>query len=90
MKHKESLFFWRDNTGHEVDVIIEKTNELYPIEIKSGKTITPGYFNGLNFWHKISGQMNGAVIYGGNIYQKRSSGIKIIPWNKLNDFIEEW
>lgn len=78
---------WRDNTGHEVDVIIEKTNELYPIEIKSGKTVISDFFTGLNFWHKISGQPKGAVVYGGDVYPKRSDGMEIIPWNKLEDII---
>ncbi len=77
------VFFWRDNTGHEIDVVIEKANELFPIEIKSGKTITSGFFTGLDFWYKISGQNNGAVVYGGDIYQKRSNGTEIIPWNRL-------
>jgi predicted AAA+ superfamily ATPase len=34
------VFFWRNRTGHEVDVIIEQSTELFPLEIKSGETIT--------------------------------------------------
>ena len=82
-----AIFFWRDNTGHEIDVVVEKANELFPIEIKSGKTITSGFFIGLNFWYKISGQNNGVIVYGGDIYQKRSNGTEIIPWNKLEKVI---
>ena len=85
-----NLYFWRDNTGHEIDVVIEKTNELFPIEIKSGQTITTDYFKGLNFWNKISSQSNGAVIYGGKLYQKRANGIEIIPWNKMKVFTENY
>lgn len=77
------LYFWRDNTGHEIDVILEKANKLYPIEIKSSKTITPAFFSGLNFWNKISGESGGAVVYDGNSYQKRSNGIEVFPWNKI-------
>ncbi|MEA3445635.1 MAG: ATP-binding protein [Bacteroidota bacterium] len=76
------IYFWRDNTGHEIDAIIEKPDLLYPIEIKSGKTITSAYFYGLDFWNKISNQSGGTVIYGGSYYQKRSNGIEVIPWNK--------
>ena len=82
-----NIFFWRDNTGHEADVIIEKKNELFPIEIKSGKTIISDFFTGLNFWHKISGQPNGAVVYGGATYQKRSNGTEIILWNRLGKIV---
>jgi hypothetical protein len=77
------LYFWRDNTGHEIDVILERPNNLYPIEIKSGKTITSAFFSGLNFWNKISGESCGAVVYGGNNYQKRSNEVEVIPWNKI-------
>jgi predicted AAA+ superfamily ATPase len=77
------IYFWRDNTGHEIDVIIESANSLFPIEIKSGKTITSAYFSGLSFWNRISQQEGGKVIYGGDSYQKRSNGIEVLPWNKI-------
>jgi predicted AAA+ superfamily ATPase len=79
------LYFWRDNTAHEVDVIIEKADGLYPLEIKSGKTITSDYFKGLNFWNRISNQIGGTLVYGGSSYQKRSNGIEVLPWNKMKD-----
>ena len=66
-KAKQSnIYFWRDNTGHEIDAVIEHANELLPIEIKSGKTITSDYFKGLFFWNKLSKQNGGAIVYGGN------------------------
>lgn len=77
------IYFWRDNTGHEIDVILESANSLFPIEIKSGKTITSAYFSGLSFWNRISQQEGGTVIYGGDSYQKRSNGIEVLPWNKI-------
>lgn len=80
----DNLFFWRNNTGNEVDIIIDSPNGLYPVEIKSGRTITTDFFKGLLYWQKISKQQSGSIIYTGDIYQKRSNGIKIIPWNKLN------
>ncbi len=78
-----NLYFWRDNTGHEIDVVEERNGQLFPIEIKSGKTITGDYFKGLEFWHKISAQKGGAVIYGGNQLQKRSDGFTVYPWNDI-------
>lgn len=78
-----NLYFWRDNTGHEIDIVIETSSKLIPIEIKSGKTITPEFINGLVFWQKITGSSGGIVIFGGELLQHRSSGIDIIPWNKM-------
>jgi predicted AAA+ superfamily ATPase len=79
-----NLYFWRDNTGHEVDVIIETMNKLYPVEIKSGKTITDKFFEGILWWFKISGEKSGAVVYAGETGQKRSNDIEVVPWNRLN------
>ena len=39
-----NLYFWRDSVGHEIDVIIDTAGQLFPLEIKSGKTITQDYF----------------------------------------------
>jgi len=80
-----NLYFWRDNVGHELDILIENPDGLFPVEIKYGKTITQEFFKGLLFWHKISKIQNGAVIYGGDKAQKRSNGVEIIPWNKAGD-----
>jgi len=77
-----NLYFWRDNTGHEVDIIIDTMEKLYPVEIKSGKTITDKFFTGIQYWFKISGEKNGAIIYAGESDQKRYN-IKIVPWNKI-------
>jgi predicted AAA+ superfamily ATPase len=76
-----NLYFWRDNTGH---VIIETMNKLYPVEIKSGKTITDKFFEGILWWFKISGEKSGAVVYAGETGQKRSNDIEVVPWNRLN------
>ena len=44
------LYFWRDRSGNEVDLLLEQGEKLKPIEIKSGKTLNVDYFNGLKKW----------------------------------------
>ncbi len=62
-----NLFYWRDNTGHELDVIMDFGTVLLPIEIKSGETIASDFFNNLNFYRKINPACKkAAIIYGGN------------------------
>ena len=78
-----NLFFWRDNTGNEVDVLAEEPDRLYPIEIKSGQTITDGLLKGLLRWQKISGLAGGTLIYAGDQRQDRSNGLRIIPWHEV-------
>ncbi len=56
---RSNAFFWRDNTGHEVDMLIEEGDTFRAVEIKSGETLAPDFFKGLNFFRKISGQVIG-------------------------------
>jgi predicted AAA+ superfamily ATPase len=37
------LYFWRDSTGNEVDVVFETPNGLQAIEIKSVSTFAPDW-----------------------------------------------
>jgi predicted AAA+ superfamily ATPase len=80
----ENIFFWRNNTGHEVDIIIETSDGLLPVEIKSGKTITNEFFNGINYWRKLTGTQSGAVVFGGDDSQSYSDGRKAITWRDLH------
>ncbi|NOZ45985.1 MAG: ATP-binding protein, partial [Chlorobi bacterium] len=48
-----NLYFWRNNTGNEIDLIWVSSNKKIPIEIKSGQTITSEYFKGINYWNKL-------------------------------------
>lgn len=82
----QKLYFWRDNTGHEIDIIIERPEGLFPVEIKSGMTINSEYFKGLHFWQKISGKMPGVIVYSGDITQKRSDSIEVIGWKQLSGY----
>ena len=65
-------FFWRDKLGNEVDLLASEPGEegrsLRPIEIKSGKTISASYFDGLNRWNQLSGNdpKKSTIIYAGD------------------------
>lgn len=52
------LYFYRDVTGKEVDLLYQKGSSLIPIEIKSSQTFSPSFLKG------------GFVIYGGKQTQK--------------------
>ncbi len=69
-----NLYFWRDNTGNEVDVLIENADKLLQLEIKSGSTITKDYFTGIKKWLEIAGSeaYNPHIIYGGTESHIRS------------------
>lgn len=81
-----NLFFWRDNTGNEVDLIFESTHPTI-IEIKSGETLSENYFKGLKYWNKISGSTGGYVVYGGKQNLKRSDGMQWVSYLDYHKFI---
>jgi len=62
--------------------ITDKTNDdLVPVEIKSGKTVSQDYFKGINYWQKLSGKNGGYVVYGGEQRQTRSF-TTVLPWRQ--------
>ena len=87
-----NLYYWRDKTGREIDLIIDQGLSLLPIEIKSGKTVTTEYFKNLLYWMKLSNSEKGMVLYGGDQEQKRSNGISVFGWKKMieNEFWENF
>ena len=66
------LYFYRDVTGKEVDVLFQQGSQLMPIEIKSSKTFSSNYLNGLKYFHEQTPKKakGGVVIYGGEKTQK--------------------
>lgn len=82
----EKLYFWRDKTGREIDLIIDKTTEFIPVEIKSGKTIQNEFFKNLRYLLKLSGEKQGKIIYAGDTNQRRSEGINIVIWKNYKSF----
>ncbi len=82
------LFFWRDNTGHEIDVLIDEPTGRIPVEIKSGQTISEDFFKGIRFWHKLTNTTGGFVVYAGDTFQNRSNGIKVLPYRQTSKIYE--
>lgn len=78
-----NLYFWRDNVGNEIDLVLNNGEDTIPIEIKSGQTLSNDSFKGIKFWNKMNQTTGGFVIYGGEMTQKRSEGITAIPFKKM-------
>ncbi len=78
------LYFWRDNTGNEVDLIIEKEKGLQPIEIKSGSTYASDWSQGLKKWQALAknSSLEPAILYGGESNFERES-LKVWGWRDV-------
>ncbi len=79
------LYFWRDNTGNEIDCIIDDGVKIKCIEIKSSTTISVDFFKGLNFYKKLDETSLPYLIYGGDINGKRKEA-DVVSWKNLHHF----
>jgi len=65
---ESSLYFWRDNKGHAVDLILEKQRRLTPIEIKSAMTWNADFARNVRwFQDAVPAAEFGHIIYAGDI-----------------------
>ena len=74
------VHFWRDKEGHEVDAVVESGATLHAIEIKSGQTIAPDFFDHLDFWQAQlkRRRIRPWLVYGGDAAQRRERGT-VVP-----------
>jgi uncharacterized protein len=78
------FYFWRDHTGHEIDVLFEKEAKAITLEIKSGQTINDDYFDGIRYFNKLSGgdAADSLLVYGGNEGYLRN-GVRVLGWRNV-------
>ncbi|MDA3886911.1 MAG: ATP-binding protein [Candidatus Delongbacteria bacterium] len=83
-KQNPDIHFWRDSTGHEIDMLIEDREKLLPVEIKSGQTFNSSFLDGVKYWIDLSGcnKNDAYLIYGGD-KKITYKGINVIPWYLL-------
>ncbi|MEO8772494.1 MAG: ATP-binding protein [Ferruginibacter sp.] len=80
----DNLFYWRDKTGNEVDILTDDAGKLTAIELKAGETISSDFLKGLDYFSSLYKKpIKKILLYGGKQEQTRSNGIAILPWNKF-------
>ncbi len=71
---RNNLFFYRDSNGNEVDILYTKGEEILPIEVKSGQTITSAWFRNLKSFRRLfpgKTSSKSCLVYGGETEQIR-------------------
>lgn len=78
-------YFWQDSRGKEIDCLLVDGENIVPVEIKSGKTISNSYFDNLEYWRSLAAapEGQGYVVYGGEQSLQTSAG-SFISWRQLN------
>jgi predicted AAA+ superfamily ATPase len=80
---ESNLFFFRDNKGNEVDVILREGAHLYPVEIKSSTTFNKDFLKGVSYFETIAGERvpESFVVFGGTTGRKIGN-TKLVPYTK--------
>ncbi|MBP9070261.1 MAG: ATP-binding protein [Bacteroidia bacterium] len=82
------FYYWRDNKGIEVDLLMDRIGKLQPIEIKSSQTFSEDFTKPIKQWNNFSGQKGGYIIFDGDTYFVRSDGFKIMNWRKFLESVK--
>jgi len=85
----DNLYFFRDRTGNEVDLIVETGDRPVPVEIKSAQTVPSTFFKGLNMFRNLEPQRPGAfLVMGTSVRQDRAAGL-VRGFPRLSEIFEQ-
>lgn len=78
------LYFWRDNVGHEMDLLYETPAGLQSVEIKSGATFASDWLQGPDKWLSFAGNdaLPPLLVFGGSGAWQRGQ-CKVVGWREL-------
>jgi predicted AAA+ superfamily ATPase len=72
LRKNKGSYFWRDNHGNEVDLVLSSASNLHGVEIKSAQTFNSNMLKGLEFWHQLDPNTNQplSLVYAGSAEQR--------------------
>ena len=79
----QQFYFWRDNKGLEIDLVVQSANQLIAIEIKSAQTFSSDFIKGLKKFNGLSGETGGILIYDGEMEFTSKDLIKVTNWKSI-------
>jgi uncharacterized protein len=79
------LYFWRDQTGNEVDLLIHQGNCSFPIEFKLSQSYHSDFKKGIERWLALVSNpaKSGLVVYCGEHAVHTHTSIPAAPWYLL-------
>ena len=80
------FYYWKENNGLEIDLLIDKGGKLIAHEIKSTLTYNDTLLKSLQQWQKVSKSSNTMLLYNGKIELKKKGQAEVLNWRnyKLN------
>jgi len=81
-----NFYFWRDQTGHEIDFIAEWGGVIKAIEIKSNSTFQPTFIKNLKFFQNLALHSDSYLVYNG-IQEGIFENTTLIPLKKIKQLL---
>jgi len=83
------VYFFRDKSGLESDVLVQGRKGLKLVEVKAGQTITSDWAANahkiMEMFAKTKQAASAVVVYGGAERQERK-GVTYLPWSAIQDY----
>jgi predicted AAA+ superfamily ATPase len=74
------FYYWKENNGLEVDLLIDSGNKIVAHEIKSTVTFNDSLLKSLRQWKKISGSKECVLLYNGQMKFQDKDKIRVENW----------
>jgi predicted AAA+ superfamily ATPase len=80
------LYYWRDRSGTELDLLVDLGVRLVPWEAKSAETARDHAFDAVRRWCGLAGVAppRGGVVFGGAETYRRDDGLCVRSWTALS------
>jgi hypothetical protein len=81
------LYFYRDNSGKEVDMIVDTGGKRIPVEIKASATFQPDFLEGIEYYQRLQNEKKnthekGYAIYTGDTETEVRDTV-LLNWRSL-------
>ena len=77
------LYYFRENMGNEIDLILEKDTGPLAIEIKSASKADRSLLRGLQYWKKYQPLSQGVLLYQGHSTSTDNININFVSWKEI-------
>lgn len=82
-----NLFFYRDASGKEIDLVLEYADDVYPIEVKAASTFDPSFASTLAILEARAPRGSAVVLGGGRAGVRGTT--RIVPWAQMETLAKD-
>ncbi len=81
--YNDQMYFYRDSSQNEVDLILERAGQVMAIEIKSAGKFHADHLRGLNYINKFKQGIQKILIHAGRTNQVIDESVQLLPWTEV-------